>query len=164
MSTKRIVQLRVYKGGKLSYTKDGKVQNESQTVTLPYKSREWENFMKGLRMNGYADVGVEWVKEEKDGKYNDVEKEQIASEVKSHFHKDEQVQLTPEQKKIKELEEKVARLLAEDKARDEPPKISNIDSMSLADLKKEFPNVADLGITKVKEFRARVKELHPVLA
>lgn len=115
MGKKPQVNLRVFKGSKMSYDENGKPQNENQRVTLPYDTVQWQNYLKALRANRFVRVDVENVffvesKKDDDGFFKDTFTdagddwmEKVKEEVKKHYE-DAKPELTPEQKKIAELE------------------------------------------------------------
>lgn len=116
MEKKPIVHLRVYRGGDLNYTADGKIKNENQSVKITHDTVEWSNFLRHLKSNQYGKVEVEKVldplkmneKTELEPISDKDKLEAIKKEVSKAFNGPEnEVVLTPEQKKIAELEAKL---------------------------------------------------------
>lgn len=116
MGKKPVVNLRVFKGAKMSFDENGKPQNENQSVKLIHDTVEWANFLKNFRANAYVKAEVESVKiidkVKKDGflvdevsDYDNVDA--IKKEVAEAFNSVPQVKLTPEQQRIADLEAKI---------------------------------------------------------
>lgn len=58
----KVVQIKVYRGLKLSFNQDGSPQNENQLVTLN-EGREWDKFMTNIKTMGYCKVELVSVKQ-----------------------------------------------------------------------------------------------------
>lgn len=120
MGNNPTVTLRVYRGDKVSYNQDGSIQNENQTVKLPYNSIVWRKFMENLVSNGYCKVDVENVaiidRELKDGgfefKSTKQDKSAIAKEVQETYIGLTVKPMSKEEQRIKDLEEKIAKLMS----------------------------------------------------
>lgn len=112
--SRTVVALKVYKG-KALYDENGKIQSESQKITLDYENEEyarkkgWDSMLSMLPRQGFTKVEIMAV-------YRDEVEietpEAIAADVAALFAKKDAV-LTPEQKKIAELEAKLEALLAQ---------------------------------------------------
>lgn len=150
MGKKPQVNLRVFKGQKMSYDENGNPQNENQQVTLPYDTVQWKNYLKTLRANRFIRVDVESVfyvdqKKDENNFFVDTIKEaedelvsKIKKEVKESFELPKP-ELTQEQKRIADLEAKLEALLSA--GSQNATAKSNGKSDDLDSLKKEYEEV-----------------------
>lgn len=126
----KIIHLHVYRGkqGAQGIVKDekGKVLNINNLVKLTHNTKEWDDYLKMLRINGFVKVEVKGflaglksngdLELNNDGsfKYNEVP-ESVLKEVKEALKGSDEVKLTPEQKEIAELKTQMAELISGNK-------------------------------------------------
>lgn len=149
MEKKPIVKLRVYRGKTLSYNADGSIQNETQLISVEYKSKLWGITMKTLPISGYVKVVVESVFEPlKDGEYKKIEDvSKYTEEVNDAFTINTKVEKTADQLRIEALEAKIA-LLVDGKtekkaAKKEKVEVSDDEKEEVATLREEYTALND---------------------
>ena len=175
MAQKRIVHLRVYRGERLSFDANGKVQNENHLVKTHEDSQEYKNLLTSLKISGYCKVEVDNVLKLEGGSYNEVDAPDIAKEVKEAFEAPRQEkELTPDQKRIAELERKLEAVLTGKKEKPkkkkvetpeiyvpELPKGKTLDDLKRTELEDMFPNIQELNPANKTDFIAQVNEMYP---
>lgn len=80
----KVIKLRLYRGKKLLYDENGKVENENQLIKLSYGS-EWNNFREYIKAQGYClieFIGVNLVSEGTSKPASAEERQQIIDELK----------------------------------------------------------------------------------
>lgn len=174
MGKKPAVSLRVYKGPRMSFDENGKVQNENQRVVLTHDTQQWKNFLSALRANGYVKVEAEKIfyvesKKDSEGYFKDditecpeslIEK--IKQEVKEAFEQ-KAPDLTDDQKRIAELEETVKKITKDEKPKADKPKAEKPKTEDISDLRAEYEKLygkkpyggwkADMLKQKINDFK-----------
>jgi hypothetical protein len=109
-----IVELRVYKGKEILRKADGTVANENQKVTLNYDVFEFEKNIKNLSAQGYFQIELTnlYTNDESVEKFGEKTKAEINEQIQALFKTKAEEKLTDDQKRIKDLEEKLAQVLA----------------------------------------------------
>lgn len=106
-----IVTLWVVRGKNISYTVDGKVQNDNQTVKLRHDTVEWTNFMKHLHTNGFGKVEVkDAVSLKPDGSTEQADVEAIATEVRKAFQLDTKKPKTSDELEVERMKAEIEEL------------------------------------------------------
>lgn len=137
----KIIHLMVYKGDSMSYDVNGVVKNEKIRLKFEHGTRQWGNFLKFIRQNGYADVKVDKVLHNRDNDYkeltaSDKDRKAIEKEVAEDFNLNVETPADPRDKMIAELK---ARLDAmEGKKEDNDDTTVEGDEERLEDAKKEY--------------------------
>ena len=156
MATKRIVHLRVYKGGELNYDRNGKVKNPNQLVKLPHGSKEWTNYLTHLGANGFCSVEVEKVLNEKGNTVKTFA--DISTEVKNASS----VEIEEQPKSEAQIENEKLRSQIEDLKGNKNNDSGNEDltHYSLAGLEAKFPTIAKMGLTTAESFIEKINEIN----
>jgi len=113
-----IVELRVYKGKEILRKTDGTVANENQKVTLNYDVFEFEKNIKNLSAQGFFQIELTnlYTDDKAVEKFKTAEgektKAEINDQIQTLFKTKAEEKLTDDQRRIKDLEEKLAQVLA----------------------------------------------------
>lgn len=155
MATKRIVHLRIFKGGELNYDSQGNVKNKNQLVKLPHGSAEWRNYLKHLAANGISTVKVEKVitgtgKAAKSS--NDIVAE-VEAALGVEKGKNKEVGKSPLQ-----LENEKLKLQLEDQNNSDDSADVDYDDYTLSGLEKKYPEAAKKGFTSREDFIAELQK------
>lgn len=156
---KKVVWLQIYKGSKVLYNENGKVENENQNVKLIYETLEWTNFLKAIRYNPYCKVEVIKVLQPTKDENNKIEykeieiSESIKKEVLIAHKGDVEVKLTPEQKEIAELKAQMAILLGKNTKKE-----TKVEDIKVVDevLVSEDDNLSVLQEKHLDKFKKEV--------
>ena len=139
----RVIHLHVYKGHQgskgLLRDENNKVININNRVKLTHNTKEWDDYLSRLRVNGFIKVDILGYLDEvlEDGTFTYLEvEESVEKEVRTALHGNKEVKLTPEQQEIKELKAQMAELL---KAK-VPKKEKEVDS-ELAEARAKYLEV-----------------------
>tara|TARA_R110000772_G_C13310310_1_gene440377 strand:- start:43475 stop:43936 length:462 start_codon:yes stop_codon:yes gene_type:complete len=150
MATKRIVHLRIFKGGELNYDSQGNVKNKNQLVKLPYGSAEWRNYLTHLAANGISTVQVAGVFTV-DGKKAKTFKDIVTAVEKASDFGDKKA---PAGKSPLQLENEKLKAQLEDQ--DDSDDDIDYDDFTLSGLEKKYPEVAKKGFTSREDFIAEL--------
>jgi len=143
--TKRIVQLRVFKGETLSFDAAGEPVNPNQLVKLQPGTLEWKNFLKHLKINGFFECRVEKVFDEtKQGwkELNDKECDPYKLEVSEALGGKGETPYPKSRPDFGENAEEQYRAKLEAK----------LNAMTVKQLKEKYPAFVALKLKKKQEF------------
>ena len=172
MGKKPVVNLRVYRGIRMSYDENGNVQNENHLIKLQHDTKEFENFKKNIRANGYLKVVVESAVEvtriQTEDKFfvdetTPCEKsviKDIQAEIDHAYKNEVKKELSEEQKRIAILEAKLEELT---KLSITPKDDAPVDKDVLNDLREEYKELNNgkkpYAAWSEAELRERIIEL-----
>lgn len=131
----RVIHLHVYKGHQgskgLLRDENNKVININNRVKLTHNTKEWDDYLSRLRVNGFIKVDILGYLDEvlEDGTFTYLEvEESVEKEVRIALHGNNEVKLTPEQKELKELKEQLSEMKALMGNAKAPKKEKEVDS------------------------------------